>query len=152
MTYDGTYWMIDNWLNSTYSTISEANIKNSGYTTGTLITGQRFYQGYTYYSAYTQLFSGTLNSSNTSTEFSSSDYTAFLIVGADLESPTIYSTMVIPRATIGTTAKEFRFVYSNTSGNNYNGRFSVQASAATGGTITVTWLANGTIREIYGIR
>ena len=101
---------------------------------------------------YISLFNGTLNSSTTSTEFTGSNYSAYLIVGADLESTPIYSTMTVPRATITTTAKEFRFVYSNTSGNNYNGRFSLVASANTGGTITLTWLANGTIREVYGIK
>ena len=101
---------------------------------------------------YVSLFNGTLNSSTPSTDFTGANYSAYLIVGADLESTPIYSTMTIPRATITTTAKEFRFVYSNTSGNNYNGRFSLVATANTGGTITLTWLANGTIREVYGIR
>lgn len=44
LTYDGTYWMIDGWLNTTYSAISQANIENvSGTSTG-LITGTRFTQ------------------------------------------------------------------------------------------------------------
>ena len=48
MTYDGTYWMIDGWLNNntTYSAISQANIESLSGTTAGLITGQRFTQGF----------------------------------------------------------------------------------------------------------
>lgn len=48
MTYDGTYWMIDGWLNNntTYSAISQANIESLTGTTAGLITGQRFTQGF----------------------------------------------------------------------------------------------------------
>lgn len=48
MTYDGTYWMIDGWLNNntTYSAISKANIESLSGTTAGLITGQRFTQGF----------------------------------------------------------------------------------------------------------
>ena len=46
MTYDGTYWMIDGWINTTYSAISEANIESLTGTTSGMITGQRFTQGF----------------------------------------------------------------------------------------------------------
>lgn len=149
MTYDGTYWLIDNWLNTTYSTITEANIKNSSYTSGTLITGQRFYQAYTYYSAYTQLFSGTLNSSTTSNTFDSSDYTAFLIVGA--EGRGYRSSITVPRALITTTAQQWMITFYGASSIE-NVRFTLKASAATGGTITITWQSGKSITQIYGIR
>lgn len=48
MTFDGTYWIIDGWLNNntTYSAISKANIESLSGTTAGLITGQRFTQGF----------------------------------------------------------------------------------------------------------
>lgn len=43
--YDGTYWNIEGWLNTTYSAITQANIESlTGASTG-LITGQRLTQG-----------------------------------------------------------------------------------------------------------
>lgn len=49
LTYDGTYWQINNWLNSTYSAASVAEIESSSSTTARLITGQRFKQAFDYY-------------------------------------------------------------------------------------------------------
>lgn len=46
MVYDGTYWQIVNWLNTTYSAISQANIENTSGTSSGLITGTRFTQGF----------------------------------------------------------------------------------------------------------
>ncbi len=45
MVYDGTYWNIEGWLNTTYSAISQTNIENQSGTSTGLITGQRFTQG-----------------------------------------------------------------------------------------------------------
>ena len=45
MVYDGTYWNIAGWLNTTYSAISQTNIENQSGTSTGLITGQRFTQG-----------------------------------------------------------------------------------------------------------
>lgn len=45
MVYDGTYWNIEGWINSTYSAISQANIENLSGTSSGLVTGQRFTQG-----------------------------------------------------------------------------------------------------------
>lgn len=45
MVYDGTYWNIDGWINTTYSVISQANIENLSGTSSGLVTGQRFTQG-----------------------------------------------------------------------------------------------------------
>ena len=45
MVYDGTYWNIEGWLNTTYSAISQTNIENQSDTSTGLITGQRFTQG-----------------------------------------------------------------------------------------------------------
>lgn len=45
MVYDGTYWNIEGWLNTTYSAISQTNIENQSGTSSGLITGQRFTQG-----------------------------------------------------------------------------------------------------------
>lgn len=45
LTYDGSYWIIDGWLNTTYSAISQANIEATAGTSAGLITGQRFTQG-----------------------------------------------------------------------------------------------------------
>lgn len=50
--YDGTYWRFLSWTyaaNTTYSIIAEADVKNSAHTTGRLIDGQRFSQGFDYY-------------------------------------------------------------------------------------------------------
>lgn len=49
--YDGTYWMMTGWINTTYSLIAEADIKNSAHTTARLIDGQRFKQGLDFYIA-----------------------------------------------------------------------------------------------------
>ena len=43
--YDGTAWYIEGWINTTYSTISQANIENLTGTSAGLITGQRLTQG-----------------------------------------------------------------------------------------------------------
>lgn len=43
--YDGSYWNIEGWLNTTYSTISQANIEAQAGTSAGTITGQRFTQG-----------------------------------------------------------------------------------------------------------
>lgn len=45
MVYDGTYWNIEGWLNTTYSAISQANIESLTGTSTGLITGQRLTQG-----------------------------------------------------------------------------------------------------------
>lgn len=45
MVYDGTYWQITNWNNTTYSAISQANIESLTATSAGLITGQRLTQG-----------------------------------------------------------------------------------------------------------
>ena len=44
--YDGTYWQIVGWLNTTYSAISQPNIEAARGTSSGLITGQRFTQGF----------------------------------------------------------------------------------------------------------
>lgn len=46
MTFDGSYWFIDNWLNSTYSEISQANIESLSDSSTGLISGRRFTQGF----------------------------------------------------------------------------------------------------------
>ena len=46
MVYDGTYWVITNWVNSVYSVISQGGIEGSGNVVSGLITGQRFTQGF----------------------------------------------------------------------------------------------------------
>ncbi len=46
--YDGTYWVINGWLNTTYSAISQANIEALAGTSAGLITGQRLTQGFTH--------------------------------------------------------------------------------------------------------
>ena len=43
--YDGTYYQMVGWINTTYSTITQAEIENSASTTARLISGQRFKQG-----------------------------------------------------------------------------------------------------------
>lgn len=101
---------------------------------------------------FVSLFSGTLNSSTTSTTFTGANYSAYCIIGVDAENPVIYETMIVPRAFITTTEKHFRFVFSNSSGSSYNSHFSLTASAATGGTITLKWIANCAIVAAYGIR
>lgn len=45
LVYDGTYWQMLGWENTTYSAISQANIENVSGTTSGLITGTRFTQG-----------------------------------------------------------------------------------------------------------
>ena len=45
MVYDGTYWNIEGWINTTYSVISQANIESLSGTSSGLVTGQRFTQG-----------------------------------------------------------------------------------------------------------
>lgn len=47
--YDGTYWQMVGWKNTTYLVISDADIKSSTHQTGSLITGQRFSRGFNYY-------------------------------------------------------------------------------------------------------
>ena len=46
MVFDGSYWQMVNWLNTTYSAISQANIETLAGTSTGLITGQRFTQGF----------------------------------------------------------------------------------------------------------
>lgn len=46
MCYYSGYWYIVNWLNTTYSVITQANIESLTATTSGLITGQRFTQGF----------------------------------------------------------------------------------------------------------
>ena len=46
LVYDGTYWQIVGWINTTYSAISQANIEAVAGTSSGLITGQRFTQGF----------------------------------------------------------------------------------------------------------
>lgn len=45
LVYDGTYWQMLGWENTTYSAISQANIENVSGTSSGLITGTRFTQG-----------------------------------------------------------------------------------------------------------
>lgn len=45
MVYDGTYWNIEGWINTTYSAISKTNIEDLTGTSAGLITGQRLTQG-----------------------------------------------------------------------------------------------------------
>ena len=44
--YDGTYWQIVGWINTTYSAISQANIESLAGTSAGLISGVRFTQGF----------------------------------------------------------------------------------------------------------
>lgn len=46
MIYDGDDWQMVNWLNTTYSAISQANIETLAGTSNGLINGQRFTQGF----------------------------------------------------------------------------------------------------------
>ena len=41
--YDGTYWQMVGWINTTYSEISQTNITNSSGSTSGLVTGRRAY-------------------------------------------------------------------------------------------------------------
>lgn len=47
--YDGTQYQMVGWINTTYSLIAEADIKDSAHTTARLIDGQRFSQGFNFY-------------------------------------------------------------------------------------------------------
>lgn len=46
LVYDGTYWQIVGWINTTYSAISQANIESLAGTSAGLISGVRFTQGF----------------------------------------------------------------------------------------------------------
>lgn len=73
LTYDGTYWMANNWLNTTYSQITQANISNSSSATTGLISGQRFKQGLdAYFVAGTYVYNG---EATTSFSFTDSNIT-----------------------------------------------------------------------------
>lgn len=48
-TYDGTNWMMDNFNNTTYSTLSESDMQTGTATTGRLITAQRLKQAVLYH-------------------------------------------------------------------------------------------------------
>ena len=64
--YDGSYWTFLSWgtdidENTTYSVISDSNIKSSSSTTGGLITGQRFKRGFdNYYNSYMAITKGNM--------------------------------------------------------------------------------------------
>ena len=47
--YDGNEYQMVGWINTTYSLIAEADIKDSTHTTARLIDGQRFSQGFNFY-------------------------------------------------------------------------------------------------------
>lgn len=98
---------------------------------------------------FVSLFNGTLNSSTTSTTFTGANYSAYCIVGA--EGRGYRSSIVVPRALITTTAEQWMVTFYGASSIE-NVRFTLQASAATGGTITITWQSGKTIKQVYGIR
>lgn len=96
---------------------------------------------------YVSLYSGTLSSG--STTFTGSNYSAYLIVGA--EGRGYRSTITVPRALITTTEEQWMVTFYGASSIE-NVRFGLKASAATGGTITLTWKSGKTITQIYGIK
>ena len=67
--YDGTDYQMVGWINTTYSLIAEADIKNSAHTTARLISGQRFKQGLDgYFKTGTYYFSGSSTDTLTFTD------------------------------------------------------------------------------------
>ena len=67
--YDGTRWQMVGWINTTYSTITQAEIENSASTTARLISGQRFKQGLDeYFKTGTYYFSGSSTDTLTFTD------------------------------------------------------------------------------------
>lgn len=67
--YDGTEYQMVGWINTTYSLIAEADIKDSAHTTARLISGQRFKQGLDgYFKTGTYYFSGSSTDTLTFTD------------------------------------------------------------------------------------
>lgn len=114
LTYDGTYWVIDNWNNTTYSAISQANIQNTSGTSSGLITGQRFKQGYDANHTITELYRSDtgLSGTQSATWTYSADYRFYIVVGATGSGgANSLISQVIPSAfmTTSTTAKSWQF-------------------------------------------
>ena len=95
------------------------------------------------------LFSGTISSSATSTTFTGAGYSAYCIVGAEARG--YRSSIVVPRSLITTTAQQWMVTFYGASSIE-NVRFTLQASAATGGTITLTWQSGKTVTQVFGIK
>lgn len=150
LTYDGTNWIIDNWLNSTYGVISQANIQNTSGTNSGLITGQRFKQAYDTNHTITELYRSDtgLSGTQSATWTYSADYRLYIVVGATGSGgANSLISQVIPSAfmTTSTTAKSWQFADEQ-----YYVSYRVYYSGTTG---TIARIGGtGNIFALYGVK
>lgn len=150
MTYDGTNWIIDNWLNRTYSVISQTNIEATAGTSSGLITGQRFKQGYDANHTITELYKSDtgLSGTQSATWTYSADYRFYIVVGATGSSGgNSQLSQVIPSAymTTNTNAKSWQFADEQ-----YYVSYRVYYSGTTG---TIKRIGGtGNIFALYGVK